>query len=78
MIRILLIALVCLVGCETVGDTLDAWFTRGPEGQASDAENVTNTVGGVLIPSPYRELIVGVVGAVAGFWTSRKATQKKK
>lgn len=67
--------LICVVaflgGCETVTDTVDAWFTQGPTGEDSQAERVTDSTAW-LIPSPYRELAAAVVAGFAGFWTARK------
>ena len=58
-------------GCETVSETVDQWFSQGPEGESSQAERVTDSTAW-LIPSPYRELVVAAVAAVSGFVTARK------
>ena len=68
--RYMIIALLVLVGCESVTETTDQWFTQ-PEGQPSDAERVVES-GKWLVPSPYKELLVAVVGGFAGFWTARR------
>lgn len=73
---ILIVLILTLVGCETVSETVDSWFTQGEQGQPSEAEQVTDGIG-FLLPSPYRELVVGVVGAFAGFWTQKKRAERK-
>lgn len=68
-------ALVAVMGCETFEGSADQYLTRGPDGEPAVVEQVVET-GQWFLPSPYRELVVGVTSSVVAFWAARRRSQK--
>ena len=73
--RILILTIALLAGCEALENSADNVLTRGPDGEPSQAERVVDSTGWLLGP-PYDALLAGIVGALSGFWTSRKMQKK--
>lgn len=76
MIRVFVLSLVLLVGCEQITPKIEEVFTRPEDGQSSEAERVVDSTGW-MIPSPWRELVSAVTGGVAVFVTSRVRSRKQ-
>ena len=76
MIRLSILMIVLLVGCEQITPKAEEVFTRPEDGQSSEAERVVESTGW-LIPSPWRELVSAVTGGVAVFVTSRVRSRKQ-
>lgn len=74
--RVMILAVVILCGCESVSSVADEWLTRDPETESSQAEQVVETTGW-LLPTPWRELAAALVGGAAGFWTHKRRADKK-
>jgi len=68
---LLVLIMLCLVGCGAMEDISDHLFYRNPPADPSNAETAVE-IARPLIPTPWREAAVAVTTALATWWTTKR------